>query len=170
MSKTTFTVADDKKTLLVERTFNAPKHKLWNAYTDADALAQWWGPIGWETEVKRFDFSEGGEWLYIMKCVDENQGEWFGQLSAGKAVYSNIQPEDSFEYTDYFTDEQGVINEAMPASRTVLTLNENEDGSTKLVTKTAYDTEAALKQVLEMGMEEGFGQTLDRLDDFVRAA
>ena len=168
MAKTNFTVVDDGKSLLMERTFSASKDKLWHAYTDAEALAKWWGPIGWETEVKKLDFSEGGEWIYVMKCVDENQGEWFGQTSAGKTVFSNIKPGDSMQYTDYFTDEEGNINEEMPSSLTTLIFTENEDGTTSLKATTTYETAEALKQVLEMGMEEGYGQTLDKLEEFVR--
>lgn len=167
MDKTNFTISDDNKTLVMERTFNAPKTKIWKAYSDAEALATWWGPEGWETEVKHLEFVEGGHWLYVMKCVDVNQGEWFGQTSAGKAVYENINPEDSFEYVDYFSDENGQVNEEMPASHSVLTLTDNEDGSTTMVVKTSYETEEALKQVVEMGMKEGYAQTLDRLEAFV---
>jgi uncharacterized protein YndB with AHSA1/START domain len=167
MSKTSFKVEDDKKTLIVERVFKAPKQKVWEAYTKAEFLEKWWGPRGWETTVKEFDFSEGGEWFYIMKCVDKDQGEWFGKESCGKAVYDNIKPYDSFAYTDYFCDIDGKIDESLPASYTVLSLIENENGETKLVTKTSYDTAKDLEQVLEMGMKEGFEMTLDRLEEFL---
>lgn len=167
MNKTNFTVANDKKTLLMERAFNAPKSMVWKSFTTAEALEKWWGPTGWETEVKKLDFSVGGEWIYVMTCVDKDQEEWFGKTSAGKTVFSNISPEDSMEYVDYFTDENGNINDDMPSSRTVLTLDENEDGSTTLKTKTTYETAEALTQVLEMGMEEGYSQTMDKLEEFV---
>ncbi|MCA9361369.1 SRPBCC domain-containing protein [Candidatus Kaiserbacteria bacterium] len=165
--KTIFTIHDDKKTLSIKRIFGTAKSRLWEAYTTAEAIAAWFGPAGWETEVPYLDFKDGGEWRYIMKCVDKNQGEWFGMTSAGKAVYSNINPENSFEYTDYFTDEDGNVNESMPVSHSKLVLQENEDGSTTLMVTTEYETEEALKQVLEMGMETGYDQTLDKLEGFV---
>ena len=28
------------------RTFDAPRERVWRAWTDAEALAQWWGPKG----------------------------------------------------------------------------------------------------------------------------
>ncbi len=167
MNKSNFTVSDDKKTLIMERTFNSTKDKFWDAYTEAEALEKWWGPVGWETEVKKLDFSEGGSWFYIMKCVDENQGEWFGKTSAGIAVYKNIKPKDSFEYTDYFADDDGNIKSDMPSALTTFELRDNQNGTTTLITKTSYDTEDGLKQVLEMGMEEGFAQTLDRLEEYL---
>lgn len=167
MSKTNFTVSEDQKTLIMERTFSAPKEKIWEAYTTAEVLEKWFGPIGWETEVKKMDFSEGGEWIYVMKCVDENQGEWFGQTSSGKAVFSNLKPFDSMDYIDYFTDDNGVINKELPSSKTTLTFTDNGDGTTTLSARTTYETPEALKQVLEMGMEDGYSQTLDRLEDLL---
>lgn len=167
MNKTNFTIQDDKKTLVMTRTFNASKSKLWQAHTTAEALKKWWGPKGWETEVPQLDFTEGGEWRYIMKCVDEKQTEWFGKTAPGKVVYKNIDPENSFEYTDYFTDEAGNVDESLPASHSKLSLQENEDGTTTLTVVTSYETEEALKQVIEMGMEEGYAQTLDKLEAFV---
>lgn len=167
MGKTNFTISGDKKTLIVERTFNVPKHKLWKAYSTATAIARWFGPVGWETEVSKLDFVEGGEWIYIMKCVDKAQGEWYGKTSCGKGIYTRIDPENSFEYTDYFTDDNGNIDESLPSSQSILVFQENEDGYTTLKVTTMYDSAEALKQVIEMGMEEGYAQTLDKLETFL---
>lgn len=167
MNKTTFTVGDDKKTLTMERTFQAPQNKLWRAYSEKELFEQWFAPQGWEVRSDKFDFKEGGENVYLMTCVDKAQGEWYGQTSAGKMVFSDIDPEATFTYADYFTDEAGVVNESMPVSISKLHLRENEDGSTTLRIVTSYDSEADLSQVLEMGMKEGYAQTLDKLEELV---
>lgn len=167
MSNSIFTILDDKKTLRVQRTFDAPKSAVWSAYTEADKLAQWWGPKGWETEVKEMDFSVGGYWFYCMTCKDEAQGEWFGQSSCGKGVYNAISPEDSFTYTDYFTDENGTITPDMPTSTTKIELTE-EDGKTTINSTSVFESEEALTQVMEMGMEQGFDQTWDNLENFLK--
>ncbi len=168
MSNSVFTIKDDKKTLVVTRTFAATKSAVWSAYTEAEKLEKWWGPKGWETKVLEMDFRVGGHWLYCMTCKDEAQGEWFGQSSCGKGVYEAISPEDSFAYTDYFTDEKGTITPGMPASNTSIELQE-VDGKTTIVSTTYFDSEDALKQVMEMGMEAGFDQTWDNLEIFLRA-
>jgi len=167
MSETRFTVADDRKTLIVERTFDAPKGRVWKAYSTRELLQRWWGPRGWETVIKQLEFEDGGTWHYGMKCVDENQGDWFGTTSWGKFTYANIRPEDSFEYTDVFCDEEGAPIPGMPSSHTVVRLVER-DGKTTVTTTTAYATEQALSQVLEMGMKEGLTQTLDKLEEVLR--
>ena len=167
MSTTLFTVADDKKSLVVERTFSAPKTKVWQAWTTADILKEWFSPKGWETKVVAFDFTEGGAWEYTMKCVDETQGEWFGVESPGKSIYSNILPEDSFENTDYFTDGQGTVNQEFPVSRSLIVFVENEDKTTLVTSTNSYDTPEDLKKVLEMGMKEGLSQSWDKLAELM---
>ena len=48
MSDTTFTIQDDKKTLVIDRVFPAERSKVWEAWTTPELFAKWWGPRGWE--------------------------------------------------------------------------------------------------------------------------
>lgn len=164
MNKTIFTVDSDRKTLIVKRAFNATRSKVWEAFTNPELLKKWWGPRGWETEIKHMDFSDGGYWHYGMKCKDPAQKEWYGNTSWGKATYKDIRPQDSFEYTDVFCDANGRTTPGMPVSHTILTFAE-AGGVTTVTSKTEYETPEALAQVLEMGMEEGLSQTWDRLEE-----
>lgn len=166
MSKTKFTVASDKKTLIVERTFNAPRSKVWEAYVNPELLAKWWGPRGWKTDIVHMDFSDGGYWHYGMTCMDPAQGDWYGKTSWGKATFMNIKAQDSFEYADTFCDENGVAIPGMPMSRTILMLTDVGGGVTVKM-KTEFETVEALAQVLEMGMEQGFTETWDRLGELL---
>ncbi len=168
MNETKFTVAEDKKTLQVERLFPAAKSRVWDAYTQPEILARWWGPKGWETEIRHFDLSVGGYWHYCMRCVDKAQGDFYGMESWGRGTYTAISPKDSLAYDDAFCNESGEINNDMPISSTTLELID-EDGNTRLVSTTRYATEEALQQVLAMGMEEGFKQTLDNLETLLLA-
>jgi len=163
MSETTFTVSDNEKSLVIKRTFNASKSKVWEAWTTVDLLKQWFSPTGWETEVKRFDFSEGGSWEYIMKCVDPEQNDWIGMTSAGKSTYSSIKPEDSFENTDYFTDDVGNVSKEAPVSNSLIEFADNGDDTTTVISTTSYDSKEALQEVIKMGMEEGLSQSWDKL-------
>lgn len=168
MTKAVFTIQEDGKTLVARRTFQAPKSKVWAAYTEADKLAKWWGPKGWTTEVKELNFSVGGTWFYTMTCKDPAQTDWYNKNSSGKAIYSVINPQDSFSYTDYFTDDDGNVTPGMPTTNVTVLLTE-ANGKTTLSTTSAYDSPEALKQVLAMGMEEGFDQTWDNLETFLQS-
>jgi len=156
-------LSDDKKTLHISRTFQAAKSRVWEAYTNPELLAQWWGPVGWETEIKHMDFSVGGYWHYCMRCVDKAQGDYYGMESWGKGTFTAIAPKDRFSYDDEFCTATAEPVPGMPVSHSTVLLKENA-GSTLMSCTTTYDTPEALQQVLEMGMEEGFNQTLDNLE------
>lgn len=153
-------------TLTLERTFNAPRQKVWNAFTLKDEFVKWWGPRGWVTEVKEFNFTEGGVNHYGMKCVDETQIEWYEKYSWGKMVFSNIRPIDSYEYEDVFSDEYGTTKTELPGSKTKIQFLE-EGEKTKIISKTEFADEQALQTVIDMGMISGVTETWDRLEELV---
>lgn len=153
----------ENKTLTIERTFDAPKEKLWRAYADKEWFESWWGPEGWQTTTKEFDFVVGGKIHYGMKCVDANQGEWFGQESWGLMKLVSVDAPNSFEAHDYFSRPDGTIDEAMPNQRFVVELVET-DGQTTLVSRSICETAEQLEQLVKMGMVEGFSSQLNRLE------
>jgi len=166
MDKTKVTKDLENKTLIIERVFGAPKAKLWNAYADKDTFAKWWGPEGWETTVKEFDFRPGGRNLYAMKCVDENQGEWFGQESCGLMEYDAINEPDSFVYRDYFADADGNKTPGMPEVTITVEFVES-DGKRNVISRIKAVTAEEIEKLVAMGMIEGFSSSTDRLERLV---
>ncbi|HEY0964955.1 MAG TPA: SRPBCC domain-containing protein [Candidatus Saccharimonadales bacterium] len=156
----------ENKTLIIEYVANGPKEKVWKAYADKEWFEKWWGPEGWETTTKEFDFRPGGRVHYGMKCVDENQGEWFGQVSWGMMEIDAVNEGESFAYKDYFSDENGTLNRELP---TMTVTNEffEEAGKTKIVSRSVADSAEQIEELLKMGMVEGFTSQLNRLDELV---
>jgi uncharacterized protein YndB with AHSA1/START domain len=154
--------------LVLERVFNAPRELVFKVFTDGEHLKQWWGPRGWEVTVSKMDFRPGGSWHYCMKCLDKNQGDFYGMESWGKSVYQEIEEPEKIVLIDYFSDAEGAIAEGMPAPISTMTFVE-QDGKTKLINRAVYDSPEALKTVLDMGMEEGITQTWDRLEEYLAA-
>ncbi|PJN49412.1 hypothetical protein PAEVO_61210 [Paenibacillus sp. GM2FR] len=152
--------------LVLEREFNAPRELVFKVFTDGEHLKQWWGPRGWEVTVSNMDFRPGGSWHYCMKCLDKNQGDFYGMESWGKSVYQEIEEPEKIVLIDYFSDAEGTIAEGMPAPISTMTFVE-QDGKTKLINRAVYDSPEALKTVLDMGMEEGITQTWDRLEEYL---
>jgi uncharacterized protein YndB with AHSA1/START domain len=157
----------ENKKLIVEFTANGPLEKVWPAYAQKDLFEKWWGPEGWETTAKEFNFVPGGRVHYGMKCVDQNQGEWFGQVSWGVMQIETVEDGKRFTYKDYFSDEAGVLNEEMPAL-TVTNEFIEEDGKTKIVSTSLADSAEQIEQLIQMGMIEGFSSQLNKLDALVR--
>jgi uncharacterized protein YndB with AHSA1/START domain len=168
MDKTKVTKDFDNNMLIIERTFNAPRQRMWNAYADKEQFAKWWGPEGWETTVKEFSFVPGGKNHYGMKCIDENQGKWFNQESWGMMVFEAVNEPSSFTYKDYFSDAAGTLNQEMPAMIITMSFTE-ENGKTTMTCRGVVDSKEQLEQLLNMGMIEGLTSSLDKLEAFVAA-
>lgn len=159
---------EDGKELVLERVFRAPRALVFEAFTQAEHLRHWWGPRGWELSHCTVDLRPGGRWHYCMKCVDQSQGEFYGMESWGLGIYDEIAAPERLTYTDYFSDAQGAINEAMPATRAILTF-EDVEGGTRVVSRSVYSTPEALNAVMEMGMLQGISETWDRLGEHLAA-
>lgn len=158
-------IEDDGTTLVMERVFDAPRTLVFEAFSKAEHLKNWFSPKGWSTTVCNVDFRVGGVWHYCMKCTDESQ-EFYGHESWGKAIYQEIDEPNRIVYTDSFSDAEGNINDSMPTSLIEMTFIE-QDGKTKLISRTKYATAELLKSVLDMGVLIGVSQTWDKLADLL---
>src|SRR5690606_11279586 len=119
-------------------------------------LSKWWGPKGWTLPVCEVDFRPGGVWLYCMRGPDGTEG-W------GRATYQEIVPPERIVYVDAFADAEGNVLEGMP--QMVITVEFVDlGGKTKLIATTEFATVEDLEKTMAMGMAEGFGETLDRLE------
>lgn len=153
----------DGKTLRMEWTCEAPRDSVFAAFTEKEQLEAWWGPEGWETTIKTFEFQPGGVWHYCMRCVDPAQGDFYGMESWGKAIFRHIDAPNTYSHADYFSDASGAISEHLPGSENVTTFLDYGE-TTLIVFESTYETEAAVQEVLGMGMKEGFTSQLYRLD------
>ncbi|MEI4772021.1 SRPBCC domain-containing protein [Psychrobacillus sp. FJAT-51614] len=160
---TTFT---EGKVLVMERIFNAPRDLVFKAYSESELLESWWGPKGWKTKNSQFEFKPEGIWHYCMTCIDENQGEFYGQESWGKAIYHEIVVPEKIVYTDMFADEKGNAVAGMP--ELLITMIFTEDGDkTKLIARSEFATLETLQQVLDMGVVQGTSSQYDRLEELL---
>ncbi len=163
MAETKVTKDLENKTLIIEREFDAPKEKLWRAYADKEWFEKWWGPEGWETTTKTFDFKPGGRVHYAMKCTDKNQGEWFGQESWGLMDIVTVDEPNRFEALDHFSNSEGTVDSDMPTQKFIVEFIE-ENGKSRLVCSSICETAEQLEQLVKMGMVEGFSSQLNRLE------
>ncbi len=155
---------EDDRVLVLERVFDAPRDLVFKMFQEPEHLKRWWGPRGWELPVCSVDFRPGGVWHYCMKCVDQNQGEFYGMESWGKGVYKEIVEPETIVYSDYFSDAEGNTNETMPSTGIKLEFIDL-GGRTKLVNRAEYVSAEDLKTVMDMGMLQGITETWDRLEE-----
>lgn len=142
----------ENRTLTLERTFNAPIKLVWEAWSQPEHIAQWWGPKGMETKVIAHDFKVGGAWKYVMVMPDGNE-------FIGEGVYSEIvELERIISSADFKPMTEGVEIQA---------LFEAFGDKTKFTFNVVHTTEAYCKQQEEMGFYNGWSSVFDRLGDFL---
>src|ERR1700727_1626610 len=61
-----------------ERVFDAPRERVFAAFTDPTLIAQWWGPHGTETTVALLDVRPGGRWRFQIRNSDGKQNGFGG--------------------------------------------------------------------------------------------
>jgi len=155
--------------LVLNQTFNAPRELVYKALTEAEALAQWWGPAGFEMCHSKLDFRVGGSFHYGMKAPN-------GMMMWGLFKYLEMVVPERLVYVNSFSDENGNVtpNSFLPnfplEILNILTLSEH-DGRTKLTLRGGPVNATAAEQKtftdMQGGMEQGFAGTFDQLETYL---
>ncbi len=156
MNKTIFTKDEQNAQLTIERVFPAPPSRVWQAFTDAAILDQWWGPKPWFVKTIHMDFRVGGHWFYSMNGPG-------GEQHFARMDYLEIDTGRRFKSKDAFTDAAGTINEALP-QQTIDTRFVADGAGTKVVTVIDYASVEDLDRIVEMGFREGLTMAHDQLE------
>ena len=59
--------------IVISRVIDAPRELVFEAFTEVRHLSQWWGPDGFTTTTRSFEFREGGVWDFVMHGPDGNR-------------------------------------------------------------------------------------------------
>lgn len=93
--------------LVITRIFNAPRQRVWQAWTNPEHVKKWWGPETFTSPFVEIDLRVGGKYLYCMRGSPgpgmTEQDFW----STG--VYREIVPMEKLVCTDNFADKDGNI-------------------------------------------------------------
>jgi uncharacterized protein YndB with AHSA1/START domain len=137
--------------LTFERTFDAPRDKVWKAFTDPEAIPHWWGKHGTTTIVEEMDVRQGGKWRYVNHAGDRDDVAFYGE-------YLEVDPPKSFKWTFMF-DVEGVGPMGGPETY----IFEEVGGKTKVISTGHMGSVEVLEGALSTGMVEGGLETWDRL-------
>ena len=138
------------RTLTIKRTFNAPIQLVWDAWTQAEHISQWWGPKGMETRVVNHDLRVGGQWKFVMQMPDGNE-------FVGEGEYQLIEAPNKLVTTANFRP--------MTEGVTLEILLEEQGEKTEFTFNVIHPTEEYCKQQEEMGFYNGWTSTFERLQD-----
>ena len=140
----------DREIVLV-KVLKHPRHKVFAAWMDPEALAQWYGPDGLSIENHEADIREGGEWRFDMVGVFEGQEQRFPNLMR----FLKIVPNELI-VVDYGAPD---LNDPDRFYMTV-TFDEQTDGKTVLTLRQLHPSRERRQVVIGFGAVEYGMQTL----------
>jgi uncharacterized protein YndB with AHSA1/START domain len=144
----TVTTPTDRE-VRIERIFDAPVERVWQAFTDPTLVAQWWGR-GNKLVIERMEVERGGHWRFVEHTSDGMDGF--------EGRYREVTPPERLVQTFEWDGMPGYV---------VVDSNVFEDlgdGRTKVVTTSLFHTTEERDGMLESGMEQGLNQSYAALD------
>ncbi|KXJ98787.1 MAG: activator of Hsp90 ATPase 1 family protein [Acidobacteria bacterium OLB17] len=152
-----FTVNKETKTVVITAEFEAERDLVWDAYTKAELLDQWWAPKPFSSRTKVMEFREGGRRFYAM-VSPEGQERWALQR------YTSITPKTNFKFFNTFADE----NENPEPTGSDWDLNfSEENGRTKVSISIYNESLERLERMIAMGTLEGMKAQMDNLKELL---
>jgi uncharacterized protein YndB with AHSA1/START domain len=139
--------------LVLTRIINAPREKVFKAWTDPELLKQWFAPSPWTTPVAETDVRPGGASLIVMRGPDGNE-------FPNRGVYLEVVKNERLVLTDAYT--KAWEPSEKPFMTVILTF-EDEGGKTKYTARARHWTVADREAHEKMGFHQGWGQCTDQL-------
>jgi len=147
----TITTPTDRE-IHIERVFDAPRDRVWRAFTERDQITQWWGR-GNKLVVEKMEVERGGHWRFVEHSADGVHGF--------EGRYREVTPPDRLVYTFEW--------DGMPGHVAVDTtiFEDLGDGRTKIVSTSIFHTTEERDGMLYSGMEQGLNQSYAALDELL---
>lgn len=144
--------------LIVRRTFDAPRERVWEAWTDPEQIAQWWGPAGFTVPNCELDVRPGGAFSIDMQAPD-------GTIYPDEGEFHEVDEPERLVFTSRaFEDEDGTYQLEVDNTLTLV----DRDGGTELTLEAEVQRATeAVKEALG-GMEMGWGGSLDKLEGYLK--
>lgn len=142
----------DQRTLVLTRTFKAPRELVFEAWTHPKHLAKWWGPTDFTLPHCEQDLRLGGQYRFCMRAPDGSD-HWV------RGEYTYIDPPSRLVFTWLREDAEGDIWCDTVVS---ITLEETQGGTLLTLEQTTFATVAHCEE-----HAFGWNQCLDRLVGFV---
>jgi uncharacterized protein YndB with AHSA1/START domain len=137
------------RSIRVERIFDAPRERVWRAFTDPTQLPLWWGR-GNKVLIEKFELKPGGHWRF----VEESEG----QMHGFEGRYGEVTPPEKLVYTFEW--------DGLPAHTIfeTTTFEDLGDGRTRVVNTSLFFTTDERNGMMAAGMEGGLNQSYAALD------
>jgi uncharacterized protein YndB with AHSA1/START domain len=142
------------RTVRIERAFNAPREKVWQAFTDPKQIVQWWGR-GNKLDLVAFEPVRGGHWRFVEHAESGDHGF--------EGRFREVTPMDRIVWTFEW--------DGMPGHVCLKTVEFHDlgDGRTNLINSSLFMTREDCDGMMSSGMEGGLNESYEALDRLLAA-
>jgi uncharacterized protein YndB with AHSA1/START domain len=158
MNPTAKTSRPGDRELLLTRLIDAPREKLYRAWTDPEIMPKFFAPLPWTTPRVELDVRPGGSNLVVMADPDGNE-------FPNRGIYLEVVPNERLVFTDAYTSAWQPSEK--PFFTVVLTFAE-EAGQTRYTAHLFHWTKEDCDAHEKMGFHEGWSQCADQLEALVK--
>jgi uncharacterized protein YndB with AHSA1/START domain len=148
-NETTLEVESDR-TLVITRSFAAPRRIVFDAITKPEHVRHWYGCEAMQMTVCEIDLRVGGRWRYVLRMPDGSEHGFHGE-------YREIVVPERIVSTENY-EPIGPGHE-MTATMTL----EEQGGRTTMRNRLVYQSQADRDGHLQSGMESGMRESHERL-------
>lgn len=147
----TATVSD--RELVLTRVIDAPREKVFRAWTEPELLKQWFAPLPYTTPIVEIDVRPGGANLVVMRGPD-------GTEMPNRGVYLEVVKNERLVFTDAYT--KAWEPSGKPFMTVILTFKD-QGGKTKYTALVRHWSVADKETHEAMGFHKGWGICTDQL-------
>ena len=154
---------------VITRVLDAPRDRVWQAWTEPERLKHWWGPKGFSCTHCTVDLRPGGLMHYCLRAPD-------GQEIWGRFVYREIVKPQKLVFVVTFSDPKGrITNHPMSPDWPQQILStvelEAQGGKTKITVRWIPVEATALERKTfedgRDGMQQGWSGTFEQLEAYL---
>ena len=146
--KATITTPTDRE-IRIERVFNAPRERVWQAMTDPKLVAQWWGR-GNKLVIEKMEVKRGGHYRFVEHSPEGVHGF--------EGRYAEVTPPERIVQTFEWDGMPGHV------ALDTMTLEDLGDGRTRIVVISLFHTAEDRDGMIQSGMEGGLNESYAALD------
>ena len=147
-----------ERRLEMERHFEAPRDRVFAAWTEPDRMKHWWGPAGWTIPWSEADLRPGGAFRYAMRSPE-------GDEHIVEGTIAGIDPPRLY----VTVSELGGDGAHPPVRVETIVTFEDRDGGTLLRIVTVATAAPDMIGPATEGMDEHTSEHLDRLGHYLKS-
>lgn len=144
--------------LVLTRLIDAPREKLFRAWTDPEILPKWFCPLPWKVSKAELDVRPGGASFIVMNGPN-------GEEFPNRGIYLEVIQNERLVFTDAY------VSAWEPSEKPFMTgiiTFEEEDGKTRYTARVRHWSVADREQHEKMGFHKGWAMATNQLEAVVR--